>query len=263
MKRLGLIGGVSPESTEIYVRLLNRSARERLGGEHSANFIVWHLDYGVMIALYRAADWRGYADEIAKAGEGLKRAGAQGLMIGSNTSHLAADTLAERTCLPVIHVLDALSAAMVRAGARRPLLLGTPVTMSGDYYLPALARRYDGDPVVPDAEEQREIGRIILDELCLGVVSDDSRRSLLRIIRAHEEADSVILGCTELSMILSQEDFDHPHPEERPSAVLRDAARKRAAPQDEADGRVSKDALFVFDTTALHAAAGSAFAFGA
>lgn len=228
MKRIGLIGGVSPESTEIYVRLFNRAARARLGGEHSANFIVWHLDYGVMIDLYRRRDWPRFIDEIIKAGEGLKRAGADALMIGSNTTHLAADALAEATGMRVIHLLNALAAAMTTARARRPLLIGTPVVMSGEFYRPALALRYNGEPVIPSAGEQREIERIILDELCLGLVTDQSRRSLQAIIAAHPSADGVILGCTELCLILSQGDC----------------------------------ALPVFDTTALHAAAGMAFAFG-
>lgn len=228
MKRIGLIGGVSPESTEVYVRLFNRAARARLGGEHSANFIVWHLDYGVMIRHYHSHDWPRFIDEIVKAGEGLKRAGADALMIGSNTTHVAADALAEATGMRVIHLLDALGQAMNKAGARRPLLFGTPVVMSGEYYRPALAARYDGDPVIPTADDQREIGRIILDELCHGIVTDHSRRILLDIVEAHSEADSVILGCTELCLILSQD----------------------------------MTALDVFDTTALHAAAGMAVAFG-
>lgn len=227
MKRIGLIGGVSPESTEIYVRLFNKAARARLGGEHSANFVVWHLDYGVMIDLYHRGDWKAYASEIAKAGEALKRAGVDALMIGSNTSHVAAEALGHATGLPVIHVLDALTAAMTKSGAQRPLLLGTPVVMGGDFYRPALKRRFDGEPIVPTADEQREIGRVILDELCHGVVTEDSRRALQNIIGAHPDADGVILGCTELCLILSEDDL----------------------------------ALPVFDTTALHAEAGMAFAF--
>ena len=228
MKLLGLIGGVSPESTEVYVRLFNRAARARLGGEHSANFIVWHLDYGVMIRHYHERDWPRFIGEIVKAGEGLKRAGAGALMIGSNTTHLAADALGRATGMRVIHLLDALSEAMTKAGVRRPLLLGTPVVMSGEFYRPALAARYDGEPVIPTADEQREIGRVILDELCHGVVTDASRRALLDIVKAHGEADSVILGCTELCLILSQDRLSLP----------------------------------VYDTTALHAEAGMVFAFG-
>ncbi len=227
MKRLGLIGGISPESTEIYVRLLNKGARDRRGGEHSAEFICWHLDYGLMIGLYRKRDWPRFTDEVLKAGDGLKRAGAEALMIGSNTTHLAAAALGDATGLRVIHLQDALAGAMKAAGSRRPLLFGTPVVMSGEFYLPALARRYDGDPVIPDAGEQREIERIILDELCFGVVTDKSRDRLLGIVAAHGECDGVILGCTELSMILAQ---GHCH-------------------------------MPIFDTTELHAEAGLAFAF--
>lgn len=228
MKRLGLIGGVSPESTEIYVRLFNRTARARLGGERSANFIVWHLDYGRMIDLYRAGDWDGYAAELVFAARGLERAGADALMIGSNTSHQGAEAVRRSVAVPLIHVIDALAAALTRAGSRAPLFFGTPVTMSGPFYQKALRERYSGAPVIPTAAEQQEIGRIIFDELCLGDVSLKSKAALLECIARHKEADAVILGCTELSMILSEKDC----------------------------------ALPVFDTTALHAAAGMAFALG-
>jgi len=228
VKRVGLIGGVSPESTEVYVRQFNRAARRRMGGEHSATFIVWHLDYGVMIELYRKRDWARFIDEVVTAGEGLKRAGVKALMIGSNTTHVAAEALAEATGLPVIHLLDALARAMRAANVKRPLLLGTAFTMSGEFYRPALAARYDGGPIVPTVAEQSVIERIILDELCHGAVREDSRRAMLDIVAAHPEADGVILGCTELCLILSQE----------------------------------HSALPVFDTTALHADAGMAFAFG-
>jgi len=228
MKRIGLIGGISPESTEIYARLFNKSARARLGGEHSANFIVWHCDYGRMIAIYHARDWAHYEAEIIEAGEGLKRAGAAALMIGSNTSHIAAEGLARATGVPVVHVVDALAGAMRSAGVERPLLLGTPVVMAeGSYYRRTLAAKFSGVAMAPDADEQREVGRIILNELCLGVVAEASRARLLDIIAAHRDADGVILGCTELSMILKEGD---------------------CAPS-------------VFDTTALHAEAGMRFAF--
>jgi aspartate racemase len=229
VKRIGLIGGISPESTEIYARLFNKAARARLGGEHSANFIVWHCDYGRMIALYHARDWAGYESEIVNAGEALKRAGASALMIGSNTSHITAEGLQRATGVPVIHIVDALVLAMRRAGVKRPLLLGTPVVMAeGSYYRRTLAERFSGLAVVPGADDQRDIGGIIFDELCLGVVAEASRARLLEVIRSHKEADGVILGCTELSMILKAGDC--------------------AAP--------------VFDTTALHAEAGMRFAFG-
>lgn len=226
MRRLGLIGGVSPESTEIYVRLLNRGVRARLGGEHSANFIVWHMDYGRVFAFYQARDWPAYTAELVAAAHALKRAGAEALMVGSNTSHHAAEAIGEATALPFLHVQDALVAAMRARGVRRPLLTGTKVTMEGPFYRASMAQRYDGDVATPSAAEQDEIERIIFDELCFGVVTAPSRARFREIVMAHSDRDGVILGCTELSLILS-------------------------------DGEVS---IPVFDTTALHAAAGVEFA---
>ncbi len=226
MKLLGLIGGVSPESTVIYYRLLNEAAKARLGPEHSANILLYALDYGVMIHHYNEGDWEAFKAEVVKGAEHLKAAGVDALMICSNTTHVAADAVAQATGLPVIHLMDALGSAMDAAGVRKPLLLGTPVVMGGDQYRGELAKRYDGEVIVPTGPEQEIIGRIILDELVNGEVLDSSRNKLIEIVARHG-ADAVILGCTELCMTLSQEHFDMP----------------------------------VFDTTAIHAAAASAFAF--
>ncbi len=230
MKRLGVIGGVSPESTVIYYRLLNRAARARFGGEHSANIVLYALDYGVMIRHYDNRDWPAFIKEVVKGAETLAAAGVDALVISSNTTHVAADAIAEATGLPVIHMLDALSDAMKAADVKQPLLTGTPVVMSGDHYRPALAQRYRGDTLIPDEGEQAVIARIILDELVNGVVLDESRKAYLAIINRWRDkgADGVILGCTELCMILDQSHTDLP----------------------------------VFDTTALHAEAAARFAFG-
>ncbi len=231
MKLLGLIGGVSPESTAIYYRLLNEAARARLGGQHSANILIYALDYGVMIRHYDDRDWPSFIGEVVKGAEHLAAAGADALIICSNTTHIAADAAVEKTGLPVIHLLDVLSGAMDAACVRRPLLIGTPVVMGEEHYRAELAKRYNGDVVTPAKEEQAVIGRIILDELVHGRVLDASRDELLKIIDTHRAGgvDGVILGCTELCMILSQ----------------------------------AHSALPVFDTTGLHAAAASDFAFGA
>ena len=230
MKLIGLIGGVSPESTAIYYRLLNDAARARLGGEHSANIILYALDYGVMIKHYDDRNWPHFIDEVVKGGKHLAAAGVEALAICSNTTHVAADAVADATGLPVIHLLDCLARAMGNAGAKKPLLLGTPVVMGEEHYREELAKRYQGDIVVPDPGEQSTIGRIILDELVNGVVVEQSRKEMLAIVDRHIAmgCDGVILGCTELCMILSQEHSRTP----------------------------------VFDTTGLHAKAVSDFAFG-
>ena len=178
--------------------------------------------------LYRARDWPRFAEEVAEAGEGLKRAGAVALMIGSNTTHRAAATLGAATGIRIVHLLDVLAQELTNKAVKRPLLIGTLFTMAGDFYIPALAERYSGDIVTPCEADQSVIERIIVDELCAGTVRDESRRALLEIIAAHDDVDAVVLACTELCLILSQEHIRIP----------------------------------VFDTTALHAEAGLRFAFG-
>lgn len=227
MKLLGLIGGVSPEATAIYYRLLNEAVRSRFGPLHSANLMLYALDYGVMIRHYDNRDWDAFTAEVVKGAKHLAAAGAEALVICSNTTHVAAAAVMDTIDLPLIHMLDVLAGKMKSVGARKPLLLGTPVVMSGDHYRTELAKRYDGDLLIPNEAEQAVIGRVILDELVLGDVRDASRAELLEIIDRHD-ADGVILGCTELCMILAQEHCEIP----------------------------------VFDTTALHAAAAAEFAFG-
>ncbi len=230
MKLLGLIGGVSPEATAIYYRLLNEAARARFGGQHSANILLYALDYGVMIRHYDNRDWDAFIAEVVKGAKHLKAGGVDALVISSNTTHVAADAAHEATGLPLIHMLDVLADEMRARGVKRPLLTGTPVVMSGDHYRRALGKRFAGDVFVPDADEQATIGRIILDELVDGIVRDESREEYLGIINRwrSEGADGVILGCTELCMILNQSHTDLP----------------------------------VLDTTALHAAAAARYAFG-
>ncbi len=227
MKLLGLIGGVSPEATVIYYRLLNDAVRVRLGPLHSANLMLYALDYGVMIEHYDNRDWDAFNAEVVKGAKHLAAAGVDALIICSNTTHVAADDVKATVVVPLIHMLDVLAGEMRAKGAPRPLLLGTPVVMGEAHYRNELSKRYDGELLVPDEKEQEVVGRIILDELVLGNVYDASRNELLATIDRHQ-ADGVILGCTELCMILAQEHCDIP----------------------------------VFNTTGLHAAAAARFAFG-
>ncbi|QYJ01585.1 amino acid racemase [Thalassovita mediterranea] len=205
---IGLIGGVSPEATKIYYELLNAHARTRHGGQHSARCIFFMLDYGVMIGHYHDENWDAFRAEVVKSANALKAAGAEAIAITSGTTHVAADAVAEATGLPVIHMLDSLSDAMMAKGIASPLLLGTPWVMSGDFFAPALAQRFPGTPVIPSEDDRNLIGRVIFDELVNGVVKPTSRDELTAMITryADEGADGVILGCTELCMILSEGD---------------------------------------------------------
>lgn len=229
MKLLGLIGGVSPESTAIYYRLLNQAARARLGGTHTARLLVWSFDFHVIDAAYLAADWKLYEALVVGAAKSLKAAGVDALMICSNTTHLAAESVKRATGLPLIHLIDALAAEIVRRAVKKPLLLGTPFVMGDGFYREELKSRFGVDTLVPGAEDCGEVKRIIFEELVRGEVKEASRARLMGMIdkARGEGAGGVILGCTELSLILSQDDLDLP----------------------------------VFDTTQIHAAAASAFAF--
>lgn len=209
MSLVGLIGGVSPEATKIYFDLLNAHARKRHGGQHSARCIFFMLDYGVMIGHYHDQAWDAFRAEVVKGANALKSAGASAIAITSGTTHVAADAVAKETGLPVIHMLDSLTEAMRAKSVTRPLLLGTPWVMSGDFFRPALLQRYDGDPVVPSQADRDIIGRIIFDELVNGVVKASSRKEMQALV-ARYDVDGVILGCTELCMILEDRDCDVP-----------------------------------------------------
>lgn len=225
MKTLGLIGGISPESTAIYYRLLNEAARARLGPRRSAHLLIWSFDFGVIDDAYARKDFETYRRRLVEAGLALKRAGAEGLMICSNTSHLAADAVREATGLPLIHIVEALAAEIEIRGSRRPLLLGTRHVMTAPFYRDALLERFGIETVAPGDADREEVERIIFEELALGTVRADSRQALLGMVGRAAGADGVILGCTELSLILTPEHTNLP----------------------------------LFDTTRIHAAAASAF----
>lgn len=212
MSLIGLIGGVSPEATKIYYELLNGHARARMGGQHSARAVFYMLDYGVMIGHYHEEDWEAFKAEVTAGALALKAGGAQALAITSGTTHVAAEAVAEATGLPVIHMLDSLTEALSARRVTRPLLLGTPWVMSGDFFRPALAERYPGAPMIPSEEDRATIGRIIFEELVEGVVKDTSREEMKALVARYQAdgADGVILGCTELCMILSEGDCDVP-----------------------------------------------------
>lgn len=209
MSRIGLIGGVSPEATKIYYDLLNAHARARHGGQHSARCLFYMLDYGVMIAHYHEEAWEAFRAEVVKGAMALKAGGAEAIAITSGTTHVAADAVAEATGLPVIHMLDSLSDAMMARGIARPLLLGTPWVMSGDFFAPALAQRFPGQPVIPTETDRDTVGRIIFDELVNGEVKPSSHEDMKTFISRYD-VDGVILGCTELCMILKDGDCDVP-----------------------------------------------------
>ena len=212
MKTIGLIGGMSWESTVTYYQLLNRLARERLGGLHSAKLLLWSFDFAEIEALQASGDWEGATARVTAASAALARGGAECIVICTNTMHKMAEAVEAAAGLPLIHIADATAEAVTAAGVRSPLLLATRYTMEQDFYKGRLRDRYGLDVRVPDAAGRAVVHDIIYDELCRGVVSPESKRKYLEVVALAkaEGADGVIFGCTEVGLLVAPEDFDIP-----------------------------------------------------
>ena len=213
MKTLGLIGGMSWESTAIYYRLLNEIVRERLGGLHSAKLLLWSFDFAEIAEGQHHGDWDGAGVLLIDAARKLETAGAEGLLICTNTMHKLADAVQAAVSIPIIHIADATAVAVKRAGVNRPALLATRFTMEQDFYKGRLIEKYGLQPVVPDQAGRDMVHRVIYDELCQGVVTTESKSAYIDEItrmRRDEKIDGVIMGCTEITMLIGQPDFDIP-----------------------------------------------------
>jgi aspartate racemase len=208
MATIGLIGGMSWESTATYYREINEIVRRRRGGLASADVLLHSVDFSEIVALQKAGRWDLATDRLAESGNRLVAGGAACVLICTNTMHLVADAVAARISVPLINIVDVTAAALVAAGARRPLLLATRYTMEQGFYLKRMAAHCGLEPMVPDAADRTIVHDVIFDELCQGVVKDESRRRFADVIdkgRANG-ADAVILGCTEIGLLISQAD---------------------------------------------------------
>ncbi len=212
MKTLGLLGGMSSESTAIYYRLLNAGVNARLGGLSAASVILWSFDFADISARQSAGDWDGLAETLALAASRLERAGADAVMICANTMHKMADAVQTAIGVPLLHIADATGAAIIKTPSRRPALLATRYTMEQDFISGRLQGGFGVEAMIPDEATRTELHRIIYEELCLGVVKPESKatfRGMVDDLRA-AGADGVILGCTELGMVLTQDEIDLP-----------------------------------------------------
>lgn len=211
MRTIGLVGGMSWESTAVYYRLLNTLARERLGGLHSAEILLRSIDFAPLASLQEAGDWDAAGAMLGDAAAALARAGAHNVLICSNTMHLVAATVAARPGVRLIDVIDATAAAVAEAGCRRPLLLATAYTMEHGFYHERMAR-HGVQAQVPGAADRAVTHAIIFKELCRGIIDAGSRARLLEVVARGLEAgaDSVILGCTELCLLLDPATFGCP-----------------------------------------------------
>lgn len=208
MRIIGLIGGMSWESTASYYRLLNTAIKDQLGGMHSAKVIVYSVDFHEIERLQRAADWDMAGALLADAAKSLEAAGAQCLLIGANTMHKVAPAIEAAVRIPVLHVADATAAAVRGAGLSTIGLLGTRFVMEQDFYIDRLRDRHGLAVLIPGQRDREIIHRIIFEELVVGKIIDESRQEFARIMAAlvAQGAEGIILGCTEFSLLVRPED---------------------------------------------------------
>jgi aspartate racemase len=212
MKTIGLIGGMSWESTAIYYRTINERVKQRLGGLHSAKIVLVSLDFAELAALQRGERWPEAGEMMVGAARSLAAAGADFVVVTANTMHKAAPAIVDAVPLPLLHVVDATASAVRPSGARTVGLLGTRFTMEDEFFRARLESRHGLRSIVPAADDREQVHRVIYDELCVGVVREESRALFRGVVGrlVAEGAEAVILGCTELSMILSPPDSPVP-----------------------------------------------------
>jgi aspartate racemase len=208
MKTIGVIGGMSWESSAEYYRLLNRYAKARLGGHHNARSLMVTVDFAEVEEAQRAGDWDALGAQMADAAAQLEKGGADIVLLATNTMHLVADAIERRIGVPFLHIADATGEALRAAGIGRVALLGTRYTMEQAFYAGRLRERFGLDTLIPDDEGRAHVHRIIYDELCHGVIEAPSRTVYQNVIEelTARGAQAVILGCTEIGLLIKQED---------------------------------------------------------
>jgi aspartate racemase len=211
MKTIGLIGGMSWESTVPYYRLINEAIKQRLGGLHSAKIVLYSVDFHEIEQLQRSGDWETAGRLLAEAARTLEAAGADFLLVCANTMHKVAPAIEAAVRIPLLHVVDATAADIRTAGFTRVGLLGTRFTMEGAFYTERL-QQHGLQVLIPDEQDRQIVHRVVYEELCLGKIVDASREAYRRIMAGlvAQGAQAIILGCTEIAMLVGQGDATVP-----------------------------------------------------
>jgi aspartate racemase len=212
MKTIGLIGGMSWESSAEYYRIMNETVQEKVGGLHSVKCILYSVDFDEIAALQHQGEWEELTTRMIGFAQRLVDAGAELIVIATNTMHKMAEQVQDAISIPLLHIADATGEKIVERGLHKPGLLGTKFTMEEDFYKERLRQRYGLEVVVPPDTEREVVDEIIYHELCVGTVSEASKQRFQEVIKGlvSRGADGVILGCTEIPMLISQEDVDVP-----------------------------------------------------
>jgi len=212
MKTIGLLGGMSWQSTVHYYRIINEEVARRLGGLHSARILLSSVEFAEIEEMQHSNRWSDAGSILASQAVGLRNAGADFVLICANTMHKVADQVEKVSGLPVLHIADATAEAVKRADVKKVGLLGTRYTMEEDFYRLRLLEKHRLDVVIPEADDRIFVNRVIYEELCQGIINPESKKAYLRII--YDLADSgvggFILGCTEIEILLTSDDFPLP-----------------------------------------------------
>lgn len=231
MKTIGLLGGMSWESSALYYRLLNEAVRDRLGGLHSARCVLLSVDFAVIERLQAAGDWARAGELLAADARSLQAAGADLVVLCTNTMHTVADVVAAAVDVPLLHIGDSTAEAVRAAGLTRVALLGTRYTMEQPFLADRLAAG-GVDVLVPEPADRELVHRVIYEELVVGVVREESRQAYREVVGrlVARGAEGVVLGCTEIELLIGPDDLDVPA---FPTTALHVAAAARAALAEE------------------------------
>lgn len=207
MKTIGMLGGMSWESTASYYEAINRGIKKALGGLHSAKICMYSVDFAEIEKLQHQGDWQATAEILSQAASSVERGGADFLLICTNTMHKVAPQIEAAISIPLLHIADATAERLIEDNVKRVGLLGTRFTMEEDFYKGRLRDKYSIEVVVPDGDDMDIVHRVIYSELCLGTVSEGARQEYVRIIKSlyDKGAEAVILGCTEIALLVQQE----------------------------------------------------------
>ena len=212
MKTIGIIGGLSWESTLVYYKIMNEYAKEKLGGYHSAKIILYSFDFSEVHFLQVKKEWEKLADVLIDVAKRLQKSGADFLVIASNTTHMFFNDIKKSISIPVLHIADATAATIKDKGLKRVGLLGTKLTMEKDFYIKRLESKHGIKTIVPGKKDRDVINNIIFNELVLGRIKESSREKLIAIIESlvKRGAEGIILGCTEIPLLIKQNDVSVP-----------------------------------------------------
>ncbi|MCD6265704.1 MAG: aspartate/glutamate racemase family protein [Deltaproteobacteria bacterium] len=212
MKTIGLIGGMSWESSSEYYKIINETVKERLGGLNSAKCIMYSVDFEEIASLQHQGEWEELTRLMIRFAQQLERAGADFIVICTNTMHKMAREVQDNINIPLLHIADATAERIKQQGLRKPGLLGTKFTMEEDFYKKRLKEKYNLDVMIPSNTDRAVIDSVIYNELCLGILRQSSKEKFKEIIGrlVSNGADGLILGCTEIPLLISQEDVEVP-----------------------------------------------------